>query len=91
MEAVPLGQGASVVPDVSVFDAEIDKEIDKGTLTLAELEEEEHSLKQPRRWHRDLKARDVCGAPVAADADIQLKHCTERLDTLRVVAAPHQM
>jgi hypothetical protein len=90
---VPFGQGTWVVPDVPVFDAEIDKEIDKGKLTVAELEEEEHSLKRLHRWHRDLKARDVCGAPVAADADIQLKHCTERLDdyTLRVFAALHQM
>ena len=79
--------------DCAKFDAEIDKEIGKGKFTMAELEEEEHSLERLRRWHRDLKARDVFGAPAAPDADIQLKHCTERLDeyTLRVFAALRQM
>jgi len=36
----------------------------------------------------------TCSAPLAcADADIQLKHCAERLEdyTLRVFAALHQM
>jgi sugar phosphate isomerase/epimerase len=84
---------AEFLGDCAKFDAEIDKEIGKDKFTMAELEEEEHSLERLRRWHRDLKARDVFGAPAAADADIQLKHCTERLDdyTLRVFAALHQM
>ena len=30
---------------------------------MAELEEEEHSLDRLRRWHRDITARDVFGAP----------------------------
>jgi hypothetical protein len=79
--------------DCGKFDAEIDKEIGKGKFTLAELEEEEQSLERLRRWHRDLKARDVYGAPTAAEADQQLKHCTERLAdyTERVFAALHQM
>jgi hypothetical protein len=81
------------IADCGKFDAEIDKEIGKAKFTLAELEEEEQSLERLRRWHRDLKARDVFGAPAAADADVQLKHCTERLEdyTLRVFAALHQM
>jgi len=81
------------VADCGKFDAEIDKEIDKGKFTLAELEEEDQSLERLRRWHRDLKARDVFGAPSAADADVQLKHCAERFEdyTLRVFAALHQM
>ena len=32
---------------------------------MAELEEEEQSLDRLRRWHRDLAARDVFGAPLA--------------------------
>ena len=60
---------------------------------IAELEEEEHSLERLRRWHRDLTARDVFGAPSAAEADQQLKHCIERLAdyTERVFSALHQM
>jgi len=75
------------------FDAEIDKEIRIRKFTLAELEEEEQSLERLRRWHRDLTARDVFGAPNAAEAGQRLKHCTERLAdyTERVFAALHQM
>lgn len=48
--------------DCAKFDAEIDKELRDQKLTLAELEEEEQSLERLRRWHRDIKARDVFGA-----------------------------
>jgi hypothetical protein len=84
---------AEFLADCAKFDAEIDKEVSKGKFTLAELEEEEQSLERLRRWHRDLKARDVFGAPAAIDADQQLNHCTERLEdyTERVFAALHQM
>ena len=62
-------------------------------LTLAELEEEEQSLERLRRWHRDIKARDVFGAPSAAEADQQLKYCAQRLEhyTEQVFQALHQM
>ncbi|WP_397428701.1 Chromate resistance protein ChrB [Pseudofrankia sp. BMG5.37] len=33
------------------------------------------SLRRPRRWHRDLTARDVFGAPEAAEATRWLKEC----------------
>jgi DNA-binding transcriptional regulator PaaX len=84
---------AEFLADCAKFDAEIDKEIRIGKFTMAELEEEEHSLERLRRWHRELAARDVFGAPTAAEADQQLKHCTERLAdyTERVFAALHQM
>jgi hypothetical protein len=79
--------------DCGKFDAEIDKELAKGKLTLAELEEEEHSLERLRRWYRELKTRDVFGAPEAAEAESRLKHCTERLEeyTEQVFRALHQM
>jgi len=50
-------------------------------------------LEPLRRWHRELKARDVFGAPAAIEADQQLKHCAERLEdyTERVFTALHQM
>lgn len=84
---------AEFIADCGKFDAEIDAEIAKGKLTLAELEEEEQSLERLRRWHRELATRDVFGAPNAAEAGQQLKHCTERLAdyTERVFRAVHQM
>lgn len=48
--------------DSGKFDAEIDKEIRTRKFTMAELEEEEQSLKRLRRWNRELKAREVFGA-----------------------------
>jgi DNA-binding transcriptional regulator PaaX len=79
--------------DCAKFDAEIAKEIRIGKFTMAELEEEEQSLERLRRWHRELAARDVFGAPAAAEAHQQLKQCTEVLAdyTERVFAALHQM
>jgi sugar phosphate isomerase/epimerase len=84
---------AEFIADCAKFDAEIDKEIRIGKLTLAELEEEEQSLERLRRWHRELAARDVFAASNAAEAGQQLKHCTERLAdyTERVFTALHQM
>jgi hypothetical protein len=79
--------------DCGKFDAEIDKELRIQKLTLAELEEEEQSLERLRRWYRDIRARDVFGAAQAAEAEQQLKHCTERLEhyTEQVFTALHQM
>jgi hypothetical protein len=79
--------------DCGKFDAEIDKEIRNRKFTMAELEEEEQSLERLRRWHRDLKARDVFGAPSAAEAEQRLKHCADRLAdyTEQVFQALHQM
>jgi flagellar biosynthesis regulator FlaF len=84
---------AEFLADCAKFDNEIDKEIRIGKFTIAELEEEEQSMGRLRRWHRELAARDVFDAPTAAEADQQLKHCTERLAdyTERVFAALHQM
>jgi len=84
---------AEFIADCAKFDTEIDREIRQRKFTLAELEEEEQSLDQLRRWHRSIKTRDLFGAPSAAEADQQLKHCQERLAdyTERVFAALHQM
>jgi DNA-binding transcriptional regulator PaaX len=84
---------AEFVADCAKFDSEIDKEIRTAKFTIAELEEEEQSLERLRRWHRELSARDVFGTSTAAEADQQLKHCTERLAdyTERVFTALHQM
>jgi hypothetical protein len=55
-------------------------EIDTDKLTLAELDEEEQSLERLRRWHRELRLRDVLGAPSAAGADRRLKACEVKLE-----------
>jgi DNA-binding transcriptional regulator PaaX len=91
--AARQAEWAEFIADCGKFDAEIETEIAKGKFTLAELEEEEQSLDRLRRWHRELAARDVFGAPNAAEAGQQLKHCAERLAdyTERVFRAVHQM
>ncbi|MEU6646870.1 Chromate resistance protein ChrB [Saccharomonospora sp. NPDC046836] len=84
---------AEFLADCGKFDAEIDKEIRNRKFTMAELEEEEQSLERLRRWYRDIKARDVFGAPAAVEAEQQLKHCADRLAdyTEQVFQALHQM
>jgi hypothetical protein len=79
------------VADCGKYEAELDKEIRTAKFTLAELEEEEQSLERLRRWHRDVKARDVFGAPSAASAARRLQHCAERFAdyTERVLATLH--
>lgn len=80
------------IADCGKFDAEIDREIAKQKLTMAELEEEEQSLDRLRRWHRDLTVRDVFGAPLAAAGDERLAQCADRLAefTEQVFQALHQ-
>ncbi|MEC4017562.1 Chromate resistance protein ChrB [Streptomyces sp. H27-D2] len=67
---------AEFLSDCGKYEAELAKEIRIAKFTLAELEEEEQSLERLRRWHRDLTARDVFGAPEAARAGERLKQCT---------------
>ncbi|MCF2530776.1 Chromate resistance protein ChrB [Yinghuangia soli] len=82
---------AEFLADCGKFEAEIAKEIRIAKFTLAELEEEEQSLERLRRWHRDLTARDVFGAPEAAEAGERLKHCAAVCEDYaeRVFAALH--
>ena len=83
---------AEFLADCGKYEAELDKEIATAKFTLAELEEEEQSLERLRRWHRDLRARDLFGAPSAPAAEQRLKHCAERLEdyTDRVFHHLHQ-
>jgi flagellar biosynthesis regulator FlaF len=78
--------------DCGKYEAELDKEIRAAKFTLAELDEEEQSLDRLRRWYRDIKLRDLFGAPAAAEAEQRLKHCAERLEDYadRVYQAVHQ-
>ncbi|MDG4824612.1 chromate resistance protein ChrB [Asanoa sp. WMMD1127] len=77
--------------DCEKYAQELAKEIRIAKFTLAELEEEEQSLERLRRWHRDLTARDVFGAPEAAAATARLKEVTAACEDYaeRVFAALH--
>jgi hypothetical protein len=71
---------AEFLAECTKFDAEIDKEIRKQKFTAAELDEEEQNFERLRRWHRELRSRDVFGGASRLDADRRLKECSERLE-----------
>jgi len=71
---------AEFVADCGKYEAELAGEVAKGKLTLAEVDEEEQSLERLRRWYRAIRARDLFGAPSAADAERRLKECAEALE-----------
>src|SRR5262249_20572097 len=62
------------------FELEIAKEILIKKFTAAELDEEEQNFDRLRRWFRELRTRDLFGAPSQHDAEHRLKECSERLD-----------
>lgn len=66
--------------DCDKYEAELREEIRKGKLTLAELDEEEQSLDRLRRWYRQIRGRDLFGAPGASVAERRLKECGESLE-----------
>jgi flagellar biosynthesis regulator FlaF len=90
--AARQAEWAEFVAECGKYEAELDKEIRTSKFTLAELDEEEQSLERLRRWYRDIKLRDLFGAPAAAAAEQRLKGCAERLDDYadRVYQAVHQ-
>ena len=68
------------VAECGKYLAEIDKEIAKDKLTLAELDEEEQSLERLRRWYRELRSRDLLGIPATTKSATALKLCEERFE-----------
>ena len=78
--------------DCGKYETELAGEVEKGKLTLAELDEEEQSLDRLRRWYRTIRARDLFGAPSAATAERRLKECGEALENFaeRVYQAREQ-
>jgi hypothetical protein len=83
---------AEFLAECGKYEAELERETSQGKFTLAELDEEEQSLERLRRWYRELKFRDLFGAPSARDAERRLKHVGELLETYaeRVYDAVHQ-
>lgn len=71
---------AEFLSECGKFEEEIAKERRIGKLSVAELDEEEHSLDRLRRWWRDIKARDIFAVPEGAQAEDELKRCTATLD-----------
>ncbi len=61
-------------------EAELHGEIEKEKFTLAELDEEEQNVDRLRRWYRDLRAKDLFGAPSAAQGERRLKEVAELLE-----------
>ncbi len=72
--------GGSSSPSAPSSTGRIDKEIRIKKFTAAELDEEEQNLERLRRWHRDLRRRDVFVAPSQEEADRRLKECEQRLE-----------
>jgi len=68
------------IAECGKFEREIAKEIRIKKFTTAELDEEEQNLERLRRWFRELRMRDVFGAPSRDEAERRLKDCTESLE-----------
>jgi hypothetical protein len=62
------------------YQEEIAKEIRTEKFTAAELDEEEQSLERLQRWNREIRSRDLFGAPSASAAELELKRCAESLE-----------
>lgn len=59
---------------------ELADEVAKEKFTLAELDEEEHNVDRLRRWYRELRAKDLYGAPGSGTAEVKLKEAVEALE-----------
>ena len=83
---------AEFIAESVKYEAEIERELAQEKFTLAELDEEEQSLERLRRWYRELKLRDLFGAPSATTAESQLRESQARLEDFaeRVYGALHE-
>lgn len=61
------------------FLKEIEKEIGKGKLTSAELDEEEQSYERLVRWHREIAGRTMFQTASSPTAERRLKECEAAL------------
>lgn len=62
------------------FEAELRKEVGRGNLTFAEVEENDDDLVKLRAWSRKIRARDFFGARGAAAAEAAVDRCAARLE-----------
>lgn len=63
------------------FEAEIAKETEARHFTYAELEENDVDLEKLKGWLAKIRKLDFYGAPLSAEADSQIQHCTALLET----------
>jgi vacuolar-type H+-ATPase subunit I/STV1 len=77
--AARIDEWEEFIADCGKFSDEIDREIAKQKFTFGELEEEEQSLDRLRRWHRDLRRRNIAELEVADAATRRLDEVTEKL------------
>jgi Protein ChrB, N-terminal len=77
--AARADEWSEFIADCEKFDAEIDREVEKQKFTFGELEEEEQSLERLRRWHRDLRRRNISEMDAAAEAARRLERATGKL------------
>ena len=59
---------------------ELEKEIRTEKFTLAELDEEEQNVDRLRRWHRELRSRDVFDSVDANEMTHRFDECTAALE-----------
>jgi len=71
---------AELVAKCGQFLSEIDHEFEIEKFTSAELEEKEAELDKLERWHERIRARDVCDAGGAAEADSARARAREALE-----------
>ena len=60
--------------------AELEREIHQQKFTLAELDEEEQNVDRLRRWHRELRSRDLFDSVPVEQTEQHLDACVAELD-----------
>jgi hypothetical protein len=78
-EAARNAEYRELIAECGKLVEEIGREFAKEKFTLAELDEEEAELEKLQRWHERIRARDVLGAPAAAEAETALEEATAAL------------
>jgi hypothetical protein len=80
------------IGECAKYEAEIERALAQEAFTLTALDEEDQRLERLRRGYRDLKLRDLFGAPSAEAGEEDLKRCQIRLEHFaeRVYAAAHE-
>lgn len=63
------------------FEAEIARETEAEHFTYAELEENDEDLEKLKGWLAKIRKLDFYQAPLSAEADERLAHCTALLET----------
>ncbi len=71
---------AEFLSECDKYLAEVAKEIHNEKFTLAELDEEEQNVDRLRRWHRQLRSRDLFNSVDDDETQTRLDACIVALD-----------